>query len=511
MKYAEVRKLQDLGFSINAIAKKLKMSRNTVKEYIGMEPEEFEDFLVSLRTRSKKLDPFRDEILKWLQEHPDLTGAQVYDWLEERMQFNETAENTVRNYVKELREIYHIPKTVRQREYASIPESFPGQQAQVDFGQTVVETKADGRKHLYFIAFILSHSRYKYVEWLDRPFRTSDVVRCHENAFVYYEGMPVEMVYDQDALLAVSENAGDLILTAAFTKYQAARGFQIYLCRKNDPESKGKVEQVVKFVKHNFSKHRLFETLDNWNDACLAWLDRTGNHKVHHNIKKRPSEVHALEKQHLRNVSTSYLFEEALPITITRNIQKDNVVRYLQNRYSVPSGTYQETSANKAYLQVTDDQTLVIRLKPTGPILAQHALSLEKGLVISDPLHREKKESTRSLLVHQLTEAFSDKTGIQWFIEALSEKYPRHLVDQLKVIQKAIRHHPTSADGALKEVQKLQLISGNDFRDIVYSLELQSQKPLASDMPLNQKYIDLAAPERSSATYLSVLSGGRKS
>ncbi|WP_245575518.1 hypothetical protein [Alkalicoccus chagannorensis] len=87
------------------------------------------------------------------------------------------------------------------------------------------------------------------------------------------------------------------------------------------------------------------------------------------------------------------------------------------------------------------------------------------------------------------------------------------MVDQLKVIQKAIRHHPTSADGALKEVQKLQLISGNDFRDIISSLELQnlSQEPPASDLTLNQKYIDLAAPERSSATYLSVLSGGRKS
>ncbi|SDH78413.1 Helix-turn-helix domain of resolvase, partial [Planococcus glaciei] len=68
MKYVEVRKLQAEGFSINSIAKKLNMSRNTVKEYIGMAPEEFEDFLISLRNRSKKLDPFRDHILQWLHE-----------------------------------------------------------------------------------------------------------------------------------------------------------------------------------------------------------------------------------------------------------------------------------------------------------------------------------------------------------------------------------------------------------------------------------------------------------
>ncbi|WP_444685470.1 hypothetical protein [Alkalicoccus luteus] len=97
------------------------------------------------------------------------------------MQFNETTENTVRNYVKELREIYHIPKTVREREYASIPESLPGQQAQVDFGQTVVETTIGGRKRLYFIAFILSHSRYKYVEWLDRPFRMNTAFDLYQS------------------------------------------------------------------------------------------------------------------------------------------------------------------------------------------------------------------------------------------------------------------------------------------------------------------------------------------
>ncbi|CAM3780833.1 DDE-type integrase/transposase/recombinase [Mesobacillus zeae] len=82
----------------------------------------------------------------------------------------------------------------------------------MDFGQTVVEGKTGGSKRLYFIAFFLSHSRYKYVEWLDRPFRTADVVRCHENAFAYFEGMPVKMVYDHDALMAVSENTGILIL-----------------------------------------------------------------------------------------------------------------------------------------------------------------------------------------------------------------------------------------------------------------------------------------------------------
>ena len=178
-----------------------------------------------------------------------------------------------------------------------------GQQIQVDFGEVRLPTTNGKYKRLYFVGFVLAHSRYKYVEWLDRPFRATDLIRMHENAFQHFGGMSTEIVYDQDRLLAVSENAGDLQMTEEFTKYRQARKFRVYLCRKSDPESKGKIEQVVKYVKYNFAKNRIFDNLVDWQGACMRWLTRTGNYKVHHNTKKRPFEVHALEKQHLQKVS----------------------------------------------------------------------------------------------------------------------------------------------------------------------------------------------------------------
>ncbi len=57
--------------------------------------------------------------------------------------------------------------------------------------------------------------------------------------------MPEEMTYDQDNLIAVSENAGDLLLTQDFKAYQQALAFDIYLCRRSDPETKGKIERVL--------------------------------------------------------------------------------------------------------------------------------------------------------------------------------------------------------------------------------------------------------------------------
>ncbi|WP_164219251.1 hypothetical protein [Virgibacillus sp. YIM 98842] len=53
--------------------------------------------------------------------------------------------------------------------------------------------------------FILFHSRrFKYVEWMDRLLRTTDLIRKQKNAFRYFGGMTEEIVYDQDRLLAVS-------------------------------------------------------------------------------------------------------------------------------------------------------------------------------------------------------------------------------------------------------------------------------------------------------------------
>lgn len=121
---------------------------------------------------------------------------------------------------------------------------------------------------LYFIARVLSHYRYKYKEWLDRPFTTLDVIRTHENAFEWYGGIPRELAYDQDSLLFVSENGGDLILTEEFQLYCQERKLNFNICRKADPGSKGKIENIVGFIKHNFAQHRVYYGLEKWNETA---------------------------------------------------------------------------------------------------------------------------------------------------------------------------------------------------------------------------------------------------
>lgn len=96
-----------------------------------------------------------------------------------------------------------------------------------------------------------------------------------------------------------------------------------------------------------------------------------------------------------------------------------------------------------------------------------------------------------------------------WFIEELTERYPRHLIDQLKVVQSVIGNYPDFVDEALEEVKRLKLMSANDLRDIAISLEIDSQKQPKKAGTINEKYKDIVAPERTTDIYLSVLQGGK--
>ncbi|WHZ31940.1 IS21 family transposase [Desemzia incerta] len=322
--YHEIHRLHRLGFNKSQIERKTGVNRDTVRKYLNMDFDEMVHWTHSLQNRKKKLDDYETIIVEWLKEHSDLSASQVEDWLLEEYPGIEVGSSTVRSYVTNLRDRYALPKQRQARQYEAIPEVGMGEQIQVDRGETWQETVTNEKVKLYFICFVLGHSRYKYVEWLDRPFRTKDAIRCHEQAFRFFGDMTKEIMYDQDNIIAVNENAGDLLLTQAFQSYQQARGFEVYLCRAADPETKGKVERVVGYVKTNFAKNRCYNGLDEWNEKCRAWLDRTGNHKVHGTTKKRPDSVFLLEKAHLKPVSPLKNKEISFDASITAKIGKDN-------------------------------------------------------------------------------------------------------------------------------------------------------------------------------------------
>lgn len=165
------------------------------------------------------------------------------------------------------------------------------------------------------------------------------------------------------------------------------------MCRGSDPETKGKIERVVGYIKANFAKNRVYDGLDDWNEKSRSWLERTGNHKVHGTTKKRPDSVFLLEKAHLKPVSSIKHKDISFRNSITTTVNKDNTIRFRGNRYSVPLGTYKTDGSNQVYLH-EKGQELVILHKITGDEIARHTLSLEKGKLIKKRNHGRDRKKT---------------------------------------------------------------------------------------------------------------------
>lgn len=314
-----------------------------------------------------------------------MSAAMVHDWLKEHYQVA-VHDRTVRRHVERLRVTHDIPRVkVKDRQYEAVEELPMGQQMQVDMGMiNVADARSFSSRKLYVIGGVLSHSRYKWGTWFASPPTAEQFVDAIEECFEYFGGMPKELVFDQDRLLAVSENYGDILYTHAFESFKQRMKFDVYLCRGNDPESKGKIEAVVKYFKRNFARHRKLMEIDLWNEMFLDWLDRTGNATIHGTTKRVPEEVFQHEKAFLKPVpDTRRMFTSI----VSRQVHKDNTIFHKGSRYSLPVGSY--TLGREVTLEEKDGRLEIYdAIDPV--LLAEHPLAAERGTLVRNKQPRQK-------------------------------------------------------------------------------------------------------------------------
>uniref|UniRef100_A0A1S2LI09 Resolvase HTH domain-containing protein n=1 Tax=Anaerobacillus isosaccharinicus TaxID=1532552 RepID=A0A1S2LI09_9BACI len=58
LKYVEIKRMLEQGYSKAKVAEKFNISRGTLYKYLNMTPDEMSTWLASSKTRRKKLDVF---------------------------------------------------------------------------------------------------------------------------------------------------------------------------------------------------------------------------------------------------------------------------------------------------------------------------------------------------------------------------------------------------------------------------------------------------------------------
>jgi transposase len=479
--YHEIHRMAREGHSARKISKYLVLSKGTVLKYLSMTEQDYENFLIAQSDKKKLLLPYESFIKQRLEVFSDTSAAQMHDWLKEHYpEFPKVSQKTVFNFVHRVREKYNIPLIKQQRQYHPVEELPYGKQAQVDFGEYNMRTTCGKRVKVCFFTLVLSRSRYKFVWFADTYFTAELAVKAHELAFEYIRGIPDEVAYDQDSVFVVSENAGDLILTDVFRAYTREQPFNLHFCRKSDPESKGKVENVVKYVKQNFLYNRTFYNIETLNDDALGWLGRTANALPHAFTQKDPVTEWHIEQAFLKPY---HPYTTTAPsILRSYTVRKDNSISYKGNLYSLPLGTY-KGHGSVVSVHLSNEELLIF--DENQQELCRHKLSLGRGQKIINTDHRRDKTTAIADLTQEVANLFQCPADALKWLKTIKQDKPRYIRDQLLLLKDIVQQTP--AELCIKVLQYCldnQISSAVDFKAIADHYQ-KSKTPEANIVHLN--------------------------
>jgi transposase len=268
-------------------------------------------------------EPFRAVILTKLEQN--LTAQRIYQDLVTEHGFAGKY-HSVRRFIRRLGRASALP--FRRLECA------PGEEAQVDFGTAAPIRMPDGkRRRPYVFRIVLSHSRKAYSEAVCRQ-TTEDFVRCLENAFWYFGGVPQRIVLDNLRAAVRQADWFDPELNPKVRSFAAHYGTVFLPTRPYTPRHKGKVERGIGYVKENALKGREFVSLAEENCFLLDWEQTVADTRIHGTTRRQVGKLfQEIEKPALLPLPVGRFpfFEEA-----QRTVHRDGHVEVAKAFYSVP-------------------------------------------------------------------------------------------------------------------------------------------------------------------------------
>jgi transposase len=338
--WMDIKELQRMGLSVREIARRTGHSRNTIRKLTDQRTAP--SFHKPLRPSC--LDPYKP----YLKERFENFGLSAVRLLGEiRPQGYAGSINLVQRYLKTLRDA----KTVSGRATVRF-ETAPGQQAQADWAHV----GEDELGKVYAFVMVLSFSRMLFVEFT-RSMNTHELIRCHQNAFAYFGGIPSAVLFDNQAQVRLPNGEWNPL----FADFAAHYGFSIKTHRPYRPRTKGKVERMVDYLKDNFLRGRVFAGFDDLAHQGRLWLEES-NGRIHATTGERPQDLLARENLTPFTSVAPYVLAERHP----RRVDAEGYVSCESARYSVPP-----EHVGQRVIVVVGEQRVQVRRGDT--IIAEHA------------------------------------------------------------------------------------------------------------------------------------------
>jgi transposase len=360
--------LKRQGLSISRISEITGFDRKTIRKYLR---ETGTPVYGPRAPRRSILDPFQSFIEGKLKAGV-WNGVVLHGLLRE--QGYKGGYTAVKRYLRPLRQ---EANRVAVRRF----ETPPGHQGQVDWGHLGDTTARDGaRKSISTFVLTLGNSRAMFAD-LTTDQKLPTLLAMHERAFHELGGVPQEILYDNMKTVVVrtltlgTDDRGEIRWNPGFLDFARYWGFTPRLCRPYRPQTKGKVEAGVKYVRRNFLCGREADSLEGLSGQLRVWLAEVANARTHGTTHRIVSEAWAQEKAHLQPIGARppypFLQEE------TRRVSEDAFVAFRTNLYAAPW----QAAGKEVCVRLVGEQVHLLRDSQT---LATHPLCAGRHQRIED-------------------------------------------------------------------------------------------------------------------------------
>ena len=343
LEMAEVQTILGLlekGWSHRRIARELGVNRETVRRYAGLRPPselnpanpppgsgDSNDSKPANPTPgffagpASSCEPFREFILRKFDE--GLSGVRIWQDLVCDHGFTNSY-SALKRFLQRLNRAHELP--FRRMETPA------GEQAQVDFG-TGAWTLKDGKKrrpHVLRITLSFSRKSYSEVVWQQT---TENFIRCLENAFRWFGGVPKTLILDNLKAAVIRADWFDPDMNPKLMDFAKHYGIVILPTKPYTPRHKGKIESGIKYVQDNALKGKLFTELAEQNVYLRHWETHIADTRIHGTTRQQVKKLFEIEKTSLQALPLesfpSYLEGE-------RTVHRDGHVEVAKAYYSVP-------------------------------------------------------------------------------------------------------------------------------------------------------------------------------
>jgi len=190
------------------------------------------------------------------------------------------------------------------------------------------------------------------------------------NAFIYHDGVPLEIKSDNQKACVDRWEAGRPVFNARYLEFASHYRFLPLTIRPGHPSENLKVERPFYYLERSFLNGREFRDLDDLKEQLRHWLTDVNDVRNHATTRQRPIDMYIEEHPYLQMLPMNHFDTSQVAHLV---VNQESCVQWKGYLYVVPQQYMYEVCP----VRIAEDHLVVY--SPIGEQLVTHPLA-EQGL-----------------------------------------------------------------------------------------------------------------------------------